>query len=168
MPSKTLTACLVILIAALAACRAPEEVDETRPPAQPAAEEPVVAQFEIHRDLVTAQPAVVVVVPLQPRGGRSCPPNGDPAIELSYPVCLQPVQYNCTIYWCIDPATGHGFAHPDRPNPECRQAQMQTEACSNEVELPEKFVPTREQVHEILPLLYPEEALGEPPPGAGR
>jgi len=167
MPAKLLSGCLLLLVSVTVACVGPGAQEEAAPesPETPAGRQ--VAQFEALRARVTAEAAVVVAVPLHPRGARRCP-NGEPPLELSYPLCQQPVLNQCTLFLCTDPSTGHWFRHPDRPNPECRQTSMQTEECSNEETLPEAFVVSADQLGELLPLLAPEQPLEDLHPGADR
>jgi hypothetical protein len=95
--------------------------------------------------------------------GPSCPGGAQP-YSLSYPVCLDPVQYNCTAYYCND-ANGHPFRAsmpPGRVNPECEQAQMQTVACSSNPQIPEKYIPSREDLVDRAPGFFPRELLTVP------
>ena len=95
--------------------------------------------------------------------GAYCPGGGQP-YSLSYPVCLDPVRYNCTAYYCND-ANGQPYLAsmpPGRVNPECQQAQMQTEACSSNPSIPEKFIPSREDLVERAPAFFPRELLSVP------
>jgi len=48
------------------------------------------------------------------------------------------------------------------PNPECRQVDMQTEACSNDITIPEKFLPSREDLVKTAPMFFPKEYLTTP------
>jgi len=95
--------------------------------------------------------------------GPFCPGGGVP-YSLSYPICLDPVQYNCTTYYCND-ASGQPYLAsmpPGRANPECQQAQMQTTACSSNPSIPEKFRPSREDLVDRAPAFFPRELLDVP------
>jgi hypothetical protein len=39
---------------------------------------------------------------------------------------------------------------------------MQTEACSNDITIPEKFLPSREDLVKTAPMFYPKEYLTTP------
>lgn len=95
----------------------------------------------------------------------SCPP-GHEMRTVTNPVCLPPVKGSCTAYWCIDPVSGNRtLARPVSPwytNPLCVQDPMQTEPCSNDVTLKEKYLPSTKDLVKMLPDLYPNEYLAVP------
>lgn len=101
--------------------------------------------------------------------GQPCPDGTLPTI-LTNVICQQPVKYTCTAYWRQDPVTRKPVLLRRRlglPNPECHQVAMQTEACSNDVTLPEKFLPSREDLVKTAPMFFPKDYLTTPllPPG---
>lgn len=108
-----------------------------------------------------AEPLIITAIPLIPVLGERCP-DGTPPTTLTNVVCQEPVQYTCTAYWCQDPVT-HQPVLLRRwfglPNPECRQVDMQTEACSNDITIPEKFLPSREDLVKTAPMFFPKEYL---------
>jgi len=75
------------------------------------------------------------------------------------------LEVTCTAYWCTDPVTQQQFLLQRRlglPNPECHYAAMQTEPCTNDITIPEKFLPSRKQLVETMPMLYPKDYLAVP------
>jgi hypothetical protein len=88
-------------------------------------------------------------------GGPVCP-TGHTMTSLSFDVCLEPVQYSCTEYLCTNPVTGQQTRATMQSgvNPSCQQASMQTEACSNNVEIPTKALPTPRMLHEYNPVRF--------------
>jgi hypothetical protein len=111
-----------------------------------------------------AEPLIITAIPVIPVLGQRCP-DGTPPTTLTNVVCQEPIEYVCTAYWCQDPVT-HKPVLLQRwfglPNPECRQASMQTEACSNDITIPEKFLPSREDLVKTAPMFYPKEYLTTP------
>lgn len=110
------------------------------------------------------EPLIITAIPVIPVLGERCP-DGTPPTVISNVVCQEPVEYTCTAYWCQDPITHRPFLLRRRlglPNPECRQASMQTEACSNDISLGERFLPSREDLVKTAPMLYPKEYLTTP------
>ena len=115
------------------------------------------------------QPTIANAITMVPMHSYTCP-DGTPAVEITTPVCQEPVEGSCTAYWCTDPISNKSFLLQlpfGRPNPECRQAAMQTDPCSNNVKLGEKFLPSMADLVEVMPMLYPDEYLTTPllPPG---
>jgi hypothetical protein len=111
-----------------------------------------------------AEPLLITAIPVIPVLGQRCP-DGTPPTVLSNVICQEPVEYTCTAYWCQDPVTGKPTLLRrwfGLPNPECRQASMQTEACSNDLTLGEKFLPSREDLVKTAPMFYPKEYLTTP------
>jgi hypothetical protein len=111
-----------------------------------------------------AEPLIITAIPMLPVRGQLCP-DGTPPTTLTNVVCQEPVEYTCTAYWCQDPVTRKPVLLPRRfglPNPECRQVDMQTEACSNDLTIPEKFLPSREDLVKAAPMFFPKEYLTTP------
>jgi hypothetical protein len=111
-----------------------------------------------------AEPFILIAVPLIPVLAERCP-DGTPPTVISNEVCQEPVEGTCTAYWCHDSVTNTSFLLQRRfgqPNPECRQSDMQTEPCSNDITLGEKFLPSREDLVKTFPVLYPKEYLTVP------
>jgi hypothetical protein len=88
-------------------------------------------------------------------GGPYCP-TGHTLSSISFDVCIEPVQYSCTEYFCTDPATGRQTRAPmsSGVNPSCQRASMQTEACSNNVEIPTKALPSPKMLYEYNPARF--------------
>ena len=110
------------------------------------------------------QPLITNAITAVPMHAYTCP-DGTPAVEITTPVCQEPVEGACTAYWCTDPISNTSFLLPlpfGRLNPDCRQAAMQTEPCSNDVKLGEKFIPSIADLVEVMPMLYPQEYLKTP------
>jgi hypothetical protein len=95
-------------------------------------------------------------------GGPYCP-QGHTLSSFSTDVCLEPIEYTCTEYLCTDPTTGRQYRAPMRSgsNPSCVQNGWQTEACSNEPQIPE-FPPTLKQLFELLPKVYDKGYVNAP------
>ncbi|MEM9491947.1 MAG: hypothetical protein AAGC55_22570 [Myxococcota bacterium] len=55
-------------------------------------------------------------------------PGGQEVTVLTNQVCLEPILYNCTHYFC-----GSTLSSAISPNPDCKQAAFQTTACSNTI-----------------------------------
>jgi hypothetical protein len=106
----------------------------------------------LHSFTTTFSVHVPAIVPF---GGPYCP-LGHTLWSLSTEVCLDPIEYVCTEYRCTDPATGQSYRAPMRSgvNPSCVQNAFQTDACSNEISLREKALPTPQQLFDMLPMLY--------------
>jgi len=83
--------------------------------------------------------------------------------SLSTEVCLDPIEYTCTEYWCTDPATGQSYraSMSSGVNPSCMQDGLQTAACSSTIEFPESR-PTLKQLYDTLPMLYDKRYLNAP------
>lgn len=122
------------------------------------------AQLSILRDHFQEQRFVVVAVPMGPpvQIPRFRCPSGYELLEpVTNPFCQQPVEGTCTTYWCREPGTGRMIlATPTfttDTNPSCQGNPRQTEPCSNDVKVPERFVPSREQLVKTAPMLFPKE-----------
>jgi hypothetical protein len=85
-----------------------------------------------------------------------CPSRQYALIPLTSEYCLQPDGGTCTWYSCYDNKSHKqvsAISNPrGKPNPVCTQVPK---PCSNDIAVPEKFVPTRRQLVEILPGLFP-------------
>jgi hypothetical protein len=85
-----------------------------------------------------------------------CPSSEYVLLSLTSEYCLQPDGGTCTWYSCYDNKTHKqvsAVSNPSgKPNPVCTQVPK---PCSNDISVPEKFVPTRGQLVEILPGLFP-------------
>jgi hypothetical protein len=86
----------------------------------------------------------------------SCPSSEYVLLRLTSEYCLQPDGGTCTWHACYDNKTHKqisAVSNPaGKPNPVCTQVPK---PCSNDIAVPEKFVPTRRQLVEILPGLFP-------------
>jgi hypothetical protein len=110
------------------------------------------------------EPLIITAIPVIPVVGQRCP-DGTLPTTLTNVICQEPVEYTCTAYWCQDPVTRKPVLLRrwlGLPNPECRQVSMQTEACSNDISIPEKFLPSREDLVKTAPMFYPKEYLTTP------
>ena len=114
--------------------------------------------------LAKPEPLIITAIPVLPMLGQRCP-DGTPPTILSNVICQEPIEYACTAYWCQDPVTGQPRLLRrwfGLPNPECRQVSMQTKACSNDLTIPEKFLPSREDLVKTAPMFFPKEYLTTP------
>jgi hypothetical protein len=126
-------------------------------------------QASILRDHLRGQPFVIVAIqPVRQIPRYTCPSGYELLNPVTNPFCQPPVRGTCTTYWCIESITGRmTLATPtltSDTNPSCQSDSMQTEPCSNDVKLEERFVPSRQQLVKTLPGLFPKE-LSEVPIG---
>src|SRR5262249_23114630 len=83
-------------------------------------------------------------------GGPYCP-LGQTLSSVSWEVCLDPVEYGCTAYYCSGPGVAPYLAPMHSGiNPSCVQSAFQTTACSSNITLPERL-PTPQELFEVLP-----------------
>ena len=96
-------------------------------------------------------------------GGPYCP-SGSTLSSISFDVCMEPVQYSCTEYFCTNTSTGVQTRAPmsSGVNPSCQQASMQTEACSNNIEIPTKAIPSLKQLRDYNPARFDKAWLDAP------
>jgi hypothetical protein len=124
-------------------------------------------QVSILRDHLRGQPFVIVAIqPVRQIPRYTCPSGYELLNPITNPFCQPPVQGICTTYWCIEPTTGRmTLASPSLTrdtNPSCQSDPMQTKPCSNDVKVPERFVPSREQLVKTVPALFPKELVEVP------
>jgi hypothetical protein len=96
-----------------------------------------------------------------------CPSSEYVLLPLTSEYCLQPDGGTCTWYSCYDNKAHRQISAVSNPagkaNPVCTQVPK---PCSNDMSVPEKFAPTRQQLVKLLPGLFPpelESALIMPP-----
>jgi hypothetical protein len=116
----------------------------------------------------------ITVKPLPPGTPSSiprwlCPSPQYVLLPLTSEYCLQPDGGTCTWHSCYDNKTHKQVSAvsnpPGQPNPVCTQVPK---PCSNDVSVPEKFVPTRRQLVEMLPGLFPPGLERAPIVGPGK
>jgi hypothetical protein len=145
---------VLIAVLALAAC----EIAGPDEPELGAASEPLKFPIDAYIGTTSNLALHLIAVPAGPR----CP-QGFTQYTIDYEECLDPVRYSCTAYWCTDGMGHHQLATP-RPfqtNPVCTPSVLHPE-CSSNPSLREKFVPTRADLVERAPHIFPRELLDVP------
>ncbi len=142
--SMRITAAIAIALS-LAACAVEDESDDQLDQDDQAA----TVSRGFNTTMRVRVPAVVSF------GGPICP-SGSTLSSISFDVCMEPVQYSCTEYFCTNPTTGAQTraAMQSGVNPSCQQASMQTEACSNNIEIPTKAIPSLRQLYDYNPARF--------------